>query len=423
MSPQKRTVIYRLIVLSSVLFACAGLPAFGTDEEAADIAFGPQLSATEHQTGVFEDVLKHMQENYVYYESSQMDWASLRETYLDEINKGLTTAEFEALMTQFEAEFAQGEVVYVSREERIQADTAVNTPTYGGIGAFVSFQAEDVPHVVILDVMPGSPAEKSGLRAHDSIYAVDGEEVRLEEGGDVVLRIRGDAGTTVSLTVQSPGGEKREIEIIRAPLTGLGKVKASELPDADIGYILMPTTLPASPVEEIAAALETFSQNSELKGVILDLRISNSGTNWPIEEMLALFLDNATIDIYSRSQSEPYHVNGQNLFGSQEIPLVVLVGEHTSGLPELFAAAVQSTGRGIVIGSNTEGNIEALNAYPLSNGGQILIASASFRVSGEEELGLHGFQPEVRVEARWDEILPEADPVLEQAILSLEVQE
>ncbi|NOH04360.1 MAG: hypothetical protein HND47_21490 [Chloroflexi bacterium] len=153
------------------------------------------------------------------------------------------------------------------------------------------------------------------------------------------------------------------------------------------------------------------------------MRISNSGTNWPIEEMLALFLDNATIDIYSRSNNEPYRVNGQNLFGSQEVPLVVLVGEHTSGLPELFAAAVQSTGRGVVIGSNTEGNVEALNAYPLPNGGQILIASASFRVRGEEELGLHGFKPEVRVEARWDEILPEADPVLEQAILSLEAQE
>ncbi|NOH04358.1 MAG: hypothetical protein HND47_21480 [Chloroflexi bacterium] len=150
MSSQKHTVIYWVSFFSFVLFACAGMPAFGTDEAATDIAFGPQLSATEHQTGVFENILKHMQENYVYYESSQMDWDSLRETYLDEINKGLTTAEFEALMAQFEGEFAQGEVVYVTREERIQADTAVNAPTYGGIGAFISFQAEDVPHVVIL---------------------------------------------------------------------------------------------------------------------------------------------------------------------------------------------------------------------------------------------------------------------------------
>ena len=76
-----------------------------------------------------------------------------------------------------------------------------------------------------------------------------------------------------------------------------------------------------------------------------------------------------------------------------------------------------------MIGSNTAGNIEAISAYPLPNGGQILIASGSFRVSGEEEIGVNGFSPEVQIEAQWDEIQPEADPVLEQAILSLEVQE
>lgn len=423
MRSRSRALIFTLPILLIGLMACAGLPGIGQGQEIVEGEFGPQLSATEHQVNTFEKVLAYMEKNYVYYESSQTDWETLRQTYLDEIQKGLTTPEFDALMARFEGEFAEGEVVYVTREERIEVDTNTASLAYGGIGAFVSFQAEDIPHVVILDVMPGSPAEKGGLRAHDSIYAVDGDAVRLEEGGDVVQRIRGEAGSTVTLTVRSPGDDERQVEITRAQLTGTGEIKFNELQDTNIGYILMPTTVSNQSVSEVVTALDEFSKNSESKGVILDLRISNSGSNWPIEEMLSLFLDQATIDIYSLTASEPYLITGQDFSGSQKIPLVVLVGEHTNGLPELFAAAVQSAGRGIVIGSNTEGNIEALNGFPLSNGGQVLIASASFKVSGEAEIGLDGFSPKVQIEAPWDEIQPEADPVIEQAIQSFEVQE
>ena len=184
----------------------------------------------------------------------------------------------------------------------------------------------------------------------------------------------------------------------------------------------MPTLVSTSSIAEVIEALDEFSQSSDFAGVILDLRISNGGTDWPIEDMLALFLNDTTIDIYNRTESQAYPVIGQDLSGSQGVPIVVLVGEHTAGMPEIFAAAIQSTGRGTVIGSNTAGNIESISAYPLPNGGQILIASASFRVDGEEEIGVNGFSPKVQIEAQWDEIQPEADPVLEQAILSLEVQ-
>lgn len=423
MSPHPRVLSFLLPVLLIGLTACAGLPAIGSNEEqTADVQFGPQISTTEHQTRVFETIFDHFEENYIYFESSSTDWDSLRSEYQTEIDQGLTTAEFNSLMAKFEAEFSFGEVIYVTREERIQVETGATTPANGGIGAFISFKAEEVPHVVILDVMPGSPAEKSGLRPHDSIFAVDGNAVDLDEGGNIIQKIRGEAGTTVVLTVRSPGNEERNIEITRAQLNNIGKIKASTLPGTNIGYILMPTMVSTSSLAEIVEALDEFSQSSDFAGVILDLRISNGGTDWPIEDMLALFLNDTTIDIYNRTESQPYPVIGQDLSGSQEVPIVVLVGEHTTGMPELFAAAIQSTGRGTVIGSNTAGNIEAISAYPLPNGGQILIASGSFRVSGEEEIGVNGFSPEVQIEAQWDEIQPEADPVLEQAILSLEVQ-
>lgn len=424
MSTRSRILLFGLPFLLLGLTACAGLTIpEGEEDQPQQTAFGPQITSTEHQTIVFEEILERLKENYVYYKSSGKNWTALREKYLGEIEKGLTTEEFNQLMDSFESEFAEGEVIYVPREERIKVITEGTRLGEGGIGAFISFQAEEVPHVVILDVMPESPAEKSGLRPHDSILAVDGEAITLEEGGDVIQRIRGKTGTTVSLTVQTPGDEEREIQITRAALTGTSQVKASELPDLNIGYILLPTSASTNSVNEITEALDTFSKNSDLKGVIIDLRIAANGTEWPIEDMLTLFISDMTIDVYSQSKNELFSIKGEDFAGSLNVPLVVLVGEHTSGLPELFAAAVQSTGRGTVIGSNTQGNIEAVNGFPLTNGGQISIASASFRVSSEEEIGLNGFSPEVQIDAQWDEIQAEDDPVLEKAIQSFEVTE
>jgi len=418
----KRSIFYWFAIFSFGLSACISLPAIGSlEKDIANSPYGPQISATEHQSEVFDEILKQIENNYVYYETGNLDWASLRQEYQDQIQAGLSYAEFDALMTQLEGELPTGELTYITRGDRITADTAPGTTAYGGIGAFISFQAEDIPHVVILDVMPGSPAEKAGLRAHDSIYSVDGDPVRLEEGGNVVQRIRGEAGTSITLTVQSPGKELRDLEITRATLAGIGKVKANLLSPKNTGYILMPTTPSATTAQEVADALTQFSTNKDLKGIILDLRISNSNSNWPIEEMLSLFLDQTSIDIYSRAKNEAYVVKGQDISGSQTVPLIVLVGEHTSGAPEIFAAAVQASERGLVIGSKTPGVIESPSGFPLSNGGQIFIASASFRI-GEEEIGMDGFSPKVRVEAQWDEITSDQDPVIEKAIQTFEAQ-
>jgi carboxyl-terminal processing protease len=423
MVSQHRFAIIVLLISTLVIYACGDLPSFGSDET-TDFPLGPQITLAEHQANVFEDIFKHIQDNYVYYETSKIDWDSLKQTYLDEIDKGLTSAEFNDLMTEFESEFGEEEIIYVSRDEKIEAQTIIPSTQFAGIGAFVSFQAEKIPHVAILDVMPDSPAEKAGIRAHDSIYAVNGEPVLEEEGPNVVQRIRGEAGTTVVLTVQTPGEEKREVEITRAQVQGIGELKTTQLPDTEIAYVLMPSSFSEDIMNQFALVLSDYFEVGTAKGLIIDLRISNNST-WPIDEMTTLFLNGDMGSVYNRSESRPIEIEGQDIFGSQTMPIVVLVGEHTNGPAEIFAAFVQSSGRGVVLGSNTEGNIEAPVGFPLPDGGQIFIANTAIQTTGDENIGLNGFSPQVQNEARWDEINPVQDPVIEQAIQSFkfEVQE
>lgn len=423
MSRKKNAMAYGFTALLVIQLACSSLSPIADEPVEVTVPLGPQVTETEQQTAVLESMLSQIDANYIYQKNSSVDLNALRTKYQAKIDKGLTSVEFNELMKQFEAEFPTGDIVYATREERIENDTAASLVGYGGIGAFVNFQAEDEPHVVILDIIPGSPAEKAGLKAHDSIYAVNGDPVLLEEGADVVQRIRGEAGTKVVLTVKTPGKSERDVEVTRAQITGTRGVIAEEIPNTDIGYIRFPTVGSATNASEVLDAMETFAKNSNLKGIVLDLRISGGNSNFPLEDMLTLFLNDLSIDVYSLDKTNSFPIEGQDISGSQTIPLAVLVGENTNGTAEIFAAAIQEKGRGIVIGSNSAGGIEALSSFALPNGGQILIASASFRVGENERLGIDGVIPEVRVEAQWDDIIASEDPVIQQAIQSFEVQE
>ncbi len=412
-----------LVMIALMPAGCIGSPSMGDEPDEITIPLGPQLSEAERQTGVLLQSIDLIQTTYIHSKSGAVDLASLQEKYQKQIDKGLSEAEFTSFMEDFTNEFPRGDILYVTRQERIDSDIATNTVGYGGIGAFVSFQAEDKPHVVILDVIEGSPAETAGLKAHDSIYAVDGTPVLLEEGADVVLRVRGEPGTKVVLTIKTPGKANRDVTLTRATINGIGKLVVEKLPNSDIGYIRLPTVGSPTLIDEIVTALEDLSNEGEFKGLVLDLRIAGTNSNFPLEDMLTLFLDGVDIGAYSLAKEQTLSVQGQDLFGSQKIPLVVLVGENTSGASEIFAAAVQEGDRGSVIGSKTTGSIESLTGFVLPNGGQLYIATASFRVGGSDSLGIEGLNPEVRVDAGWDEIIVGQDPVIEEAIQSLEVQE
>ena len=410
------------IVLSIILSSCIGL--IPLEEKPATGSFGPSYSLPEHQTRVFDAIWTHLQESYIHYESVDVDWDALNKKYLERINAGLSDEEFTALIQELQTELPTGTLTYQSRSERIKAETT-DTSSYEGIGAVMAFSEEPDPHFILLSVMPGSPAEKAGLKAHDSITKIDGEAVPLQEGLNATNRIRGPAGSTVTLNVKSPGESERSIELQRAKLTSTGKLQASMLPGPnDYGYILFPPTGSATLVQDVVASLQTFTTNRTLDGLVLDLRIASSGRGgWPLEGLFQLFHDGNVGEFYNSEGEQVMNIKGKDQFSSQTVPLIILVGENTSGAPEILAAGMQSGGRADIVGAATLGAIEITTPFYLPNGALILVESTSFRLLNGEEVGNNGVQPDVKVEAGWDEVIPDADPVLEAAIELLDAQE
>jgi carboxyl-terminal processing protease len=405
-----------LILISLFLSACSGL--IPLEEDVAAGEYGPVYSAQEHQTRTFETLWKNLQENYIYYEDADVNWESLREDYQARINAGLTQAEFTSLINELEVELPEGSFAYQSRAERIESDLA-DAATYDGIGAFVGFQEEEVPHVVVLAVIEGSPAEQAGLKAHDSIFSIDGNPVLLEEGLSVVERIRGPAGSSVSLDVQSPGKPKRTVDVERAKLTSTGRLEAYNIVGTDYGYLLFPPVGYEGLDQDVFTALQSLTSNRKLDGLILDLRVASSAGGWPLEVLVTMFSDGSIGELYNRADTRALQVEGQDVFSSQTVPLVILVGENTTGFPEVFAASLQMHERAVIVGAQTTGEVETSSPFLLPDGSRMFVQSTSFRLPNGEEIGNNGITPDFTVQAGWDDIQPNDDPVLERALLIL----
>lgn len=405
-----------LILIGLFLSACSGLAPL--DDETSSGEYGPAYSAQEHQKQTFDALWQNLQDNYIYYDSADVNWASLQKDYQARIDDGLTQDEFTALIDELQTDLPAGSFVYQSRAERIESQLADST-TYDGIGAFVGFQEEETPHVVILAVIEGSPAEQAGLKAHDSIFSIDGNPILVEEGLSVVQRIRGPAGSSVSLDVQSPGMPTRTVDVERAKLATTGKLEASSIVGTNYGYMLFPPIGYDALDEDVLHAMQTLTSNRTLDGLILDLRVANSSRGWPLEVLYTMFGDGDIGELYNRTQTQPLQLDGQDVYGSQTVPLVILVGENTTGFPEVFAASLQMHDRAIIVGAQTTGEVETSSTFYLPDGSRMFVQSTSFRLPNGEEIGNNGITPDFVVDAGWDEIGPNHDPVLDRALFVL----
>lgn len=417
----KKLIFYPLLLLitSFILSACIGL--IPLEEQPATGEFGPQTSPQEQQTKTFESLWKNLKDNYIYYETANVDWDALHSKYLARIKTGLAPDDFNSLMKDLEAELPAGSLLYQSRAERIDGDTTDNS-SYEGIGAFVGFSKEPQPHIILLAVIEGSPAEKAGLQAHDSIMAIDGNPVLLDEGLNAVDRVRGPAGSTVTLSIQSPGTPERSVEVKRGKLTSTGKLESRMITGTNYGYLLFPPIASDTLQADVIQALQNFTTNQKLDGLILDLRIANSSIGWPLEAFYTMFDNGVMGEFYNRKDKQSVKVTGQDMFGSQKVPLVILVGQNTAGFPEAFAASLQANKRAVIIGETTSGTIETTSSYYLPDGSQAFIATTSFALPNGSEIGNTGVVPDIPLEVGWDEVLPQKDPVLDRAVDYLDKQ-
>lgn len=376
----------------------------------------PTLDPVTRHLAVFDTAWQAVDSQYVRDDFNGVDWGSLGDEYRGRVSAGLSEAEFAETMQALLANLPDSQATFETRQQRLEEETA-DRRTYHGIGAFISFRQEPEPHVVILSVIQDSPAEQAGLESHDSIYAIDGEPFAPEDAAVPAERIRGEADSTVVLTVQTPGQKPREVTIQREQIQAADVLRGRYVDELGVAYYRVPVAAESTLAQTIAENLLSLGENQPLNGLVIDLRVARSGTgSWPLAEMLILFGNGAVGEYYTRAGSDLLAIDGQDLAGSQTVPLLILVGPDTEGSPEIFAAALQSSGRARLLGLPTPGAVEGYTEVPLPDGSRLFLATSSFRTTDNLDLANTGLTPDVSVDGDWDQITSDEDPVLATAL-------
>ncbi len=406
--PSRRSRSAGLLLLTVWLAACSQPAA------AALPTPYPTTAAADRHVKTYDAFWETLQGSYLYQSSAGFDFEKLRSEKRLAAYADLSEAEFAGLMQSLTDPFPGDSVTYRSRAKRIEEDLA-NTISYEGIGAYVSVLKEPEPRIVLLAVVEKSPAQAAGLTAHDAILSVDGQPVLAAEGLDVIQRVRGPAGSVVSLDVRAPDGVRRTVEVTRGRLAAADQLRGGSLGASQVGFL----RLPVGAGNELATALPAALQSMAGKysnGLLLDLRVAHSADDWPLLEMLAIFGNGPMGKISGTSEQTPLTVTGQNVGGTQNVPLVLLVGAETQGASEIFAAALQASRRAVLIGQRTPGKVMRFNTRTLPDGSQMYYAIASYINAAGVDIGRSGVTPDIAVAEGWDQVNDKYDPVILRAL-------
>lgn len=299
-----------------------------------------------------------------------------------------------------------------------------------GIGA--RLQVED-DFTKIVEIIPGGPADKSKqLKADDKIIGVaQGEDGEFEDVigwrvNDVVKLIRGEKGTVVRLLVIPAGSDlnakPKEVKLVRDKVKLEDQAAKSNLLEIEnngqkfrIGVINIPKFYSdfeaqrngedgKSTTKDVRRLISELEQKN-IDGLIIDLRNDGGGSLTEAVELTGLFIKDGPV-VQVRNSSNNIEINKDPdpsiIYNG---PLAVMVNRFSASASEIFAAAIQDYGRGIIIGENTYGkgtvqNLIDLNMFTNRKNmrlGQVKLTVAKFyRINGKTTQKL-GVKPDIEL--------------------------
>lgn len=258
---------------------------------------------------------------------------------------------------------------------------------FGGVGMYVDVDPKS-KMLVVTAAMPGTPAFRAGLKPGDSIVEIEGKSTTELSRRKAIERMRGVAGTTVTLTIDGRDGV-REVDLIREviPVSSVhgdiqnpdGSWNYSLKENPRIGYIRLLQFGDKSAVE-FAAALKEI--DGKVDGLIVDLRNNSGGLLTAAVEICDMFLDQDKKIVETRGRGNKIT---SDYFSSKKIgyninqPLVILVNRESASASEIVAACLRDHGRAVLIGEPTWGKGTVQNVIPIKRGKSALkLTTASY---------------------------------------------
>ena len=291
---------------------------------------------------LFAEAVYKAQNQYLYPEKAEtklMTYGAI---------KGLMTSLKDEYTTFMDPEFVR------SLQEETRGE-------FGGLGIYISYREGNF---TVSEPMPDTPAFKAGIKPGDIITEIEGKSTRDLNMDEVVQRLRGEKDTEVTITIQredamDPIKIKLKRDIIKI------KFIRYEMVDKDIGFIKFSMFSENSAFNMSEAILDL--QNKGMKKLILDLRYNPGGLLESAVNVTNLFVKKGIIVEVRGKKTREIHEAREFQCLLPEMPLIVLINEHSASASEILSGAVKDTNRGILVGKKTFGKGSVQQVYELEN--------------------------------------------------------
>ncbi len=267
--------------------------------------------------------------------------------------------------------------------------------SFGGLGIEITLK-DDV--LTVVAPIEGTPAHRAGIHPGDRIVKIEGITTKDMQLTDAVKRMRGKPGTKVTISVVREGWtEPKDFQITREQIR-VQSVRNMQL-EPGIEYIRL-RQFQEQTASDLETALEQYSKDGKLQGLILDMRNNPGGLLTASVEVAEKFLDSGRLVVYTegrvRNQNMRFQANSKRVFS--DFPIVVLVNQGSASASEIVAGALQDWGRAVLLGAHTFGKGSVQTIIPLSDGSGLRLTTAKYFTPKGRSIHGKGIMPDILVE-------------------------
>lgn len=283
---------------------------------------------------------------------------------------------------------------YMTKEEYAEYLNTMYSSTVG-IGILANWNSER-ECIDVLEVYENSPAEAAGILAGDYIIKVNGEDTAQLGYDAAVSKIRGNAGTKVTITVSREGvADPISFEITRREF----EAKTVRVKTYDNVAVISISNFYASTLSELKAAVKDI-QSKGCDRIVFDVRNNTGGLLTSIQGVLDYILPEGPIVRMVDAQGNETVLMSNA--ACLEMPMVVLVNGYTASAAELFTAALRDYDYATVVGTTTFGKGTVISPHELSDGSVIYLSTELYYPPKSGNFERIGITPDEEVELNKD---------------------
>lgn len=283
--------------------------------------------------------------------------------------------------------------VYLNKEAFSELQDSTSGE-FGGIGIEVG---KENGFITIISPIDDTPAAKAGLQSGDVILSIDGESMENKTLSEAIDRMRGEAGTPITLEIGRSGeSQPFEVDLERANIPV--KSTRERLLAPGIGYLRI-SQFQRKTHEDVAKSLDKLLESGELSGLVLDLRNNPGGVLQASVGVADHFLDGGLV-VYTEGRiddaaAEYEATEGDRLNGA---PIVVLINRGSASASEIVAGALQDQKRAVIMGTQSFGKGSVQTVLPLSEEIAVKLTTALYFTPSGRSIQAEGITPDINVE-------------------------